>query len=242
MTVFLVGAGPGDADLLTIRAARLLSHAQVVVHDRLIDPSVLSLVGPNARRIDVGKAPGGMISQGRINEMLIQLAAEHTHVVRLKGGDPFVFGRGGEEALALRAVGVAFEVVPGVTSAFAGPLAAGIPVTHRGLARGVTVITGHPVVDDDNYFERIAHRDLTLVILMGVERRAIIAGQLTAGGLADSTPVAVVERAWTSGQRVTRGRLDELGGLDVRPPAIIIIGDTAALDVGAVMSEAASAW
>jgi len=141
--------------------------------------------------------------------------------------------------LALRAAGVTCEVVPGVTSAFAGPLAAGIPVTHRGLARGVTVVTGHPSSDDDNYFGRIAHHDLTLVILMGVGRRALIADQLMAGGLAGSTPVAVVERAWTSGQRVMRGQLDGLARLDVCPPAVIIVGETAALDVGAVLSDAA---
>ncbi len=240
MTVYLVGAGPGDADLLTLRAARLLAETQVVVHDRLVDPSVLSMVNPSAVRIDVGKSPGGVISQEDINETLIAVARTHTHVVRLKGGDPFVFGRGGEEALALRAVGVTCEVVPGVTSAFAGPLAVGIPVTHRGWSRGVTVVTGHPSSDDDNYFGRIAHRDLTLVILMGVGRRALIADQLMAGGLAQSTPVAVVEQAWTSAQRVVRGRLDELGRLNVCAPAVIVVGDVAALDVDAVMGDAAS--
>jgi uroporphyrin-III C-methyltransferase len=136
VTVYLVGAGPGDADLLTLRAARLLSEAHVVVHDRLIDPSVLALVSPAAELIDVGKVPGGSVSQSIINDLLIALSQSERRIVRLKGGDPFVFGRGGEEMIALREAGVSCDVVPGVTSAFSGPLAAGIPVTHRGVARG----------------------------------------------------------------------------------------------------------
>lgn len=239
MTVYLVGAGPGDADLLTIRASRLLGTAEVVVHDRLVDRSVLAVANRHAQLIDVGKTPGGSNTQHQINDLLIGLARAHSSVVRLKGGDPFVFGRGGEEAIALQSAGVACEVVPGLTSAFSGPLAAGIPVTHRGFARGVTVVTGHLSSDDDDYFRRIAHPELTLVILMGVARRAEISRQLMAGGLAGSTPIAVVERAWTSDQRVVRGRLDELSALTVSAPAIIVVGETAALDVGAVMAHGA---
>ena len=178
MTVYLVGAGPGDADLLTVRAVRLLGVADVVVHDRLVEPSVLELVRPAARLVDVGKTPGRSSSQGAINDVLVELGRTHSCVVRLKGGDPFVFGRGGEEMIALREAGVPCEVVPGVTSAFSGPLAAGIPVTHRGVARGVTVVTGHVFDDDDDYFRRIANPDLSLVILMGVTRRAWIGDQL----------------------------------------------------------------
>lgn len=239
--VYLVGAGPGEADLLTLRAARLLSEADVVVHDRLIDASVLAMVGPGVRRVDVGKAPGASVSQEQINQLLIELADEHDCVVRLKGGDPFVFGRGGEEALALRAAGVACEVVPGLTSAFSGPLAAGIPVTHRGLARGVTVVTGHLAGDDDHYFRRIAHREITLVILMGIARRAEISRQLIEGGLDGATPVAIIESAWTSDQRVVRGRLDGLAAICARPPGVIVIGETAALDLreGLVPTELA---
>ena len=242
MTVYLVGAGPGDADLLTIRASRLLATAEVVVHDRLIDRSVLALANRHAQLIDVGKTPGGSNTQHRINDLLIGLARDHSSVVRLKGGDPFVFGRGGEEAIALQDAGVACEVVPGLTSAFSGPLAAGIPVTHRGFARGVTVVTGHLSSDDDDDFRNIAHPELTLVILMGVARRAEISRQLMAGGLTGSTPIAVVERAWTSDQRVVRGRLDELSTLEVSSPAIIVVGQTAALDVGAAMARGALSY
>jgi uroporphyrin-III C-methyltransferase len=241
MTVFLVGAGPGDADLLTVRAARLLSRADVVVHDRLIEPSVLALVQSDAERIDVGKEPGNSVSQSMINELLVSLGRRHSNVVRLKGGDPFVFGRGGEEMIALREAGVDCEVVPGVTSAFSGPLAAGIPVTHRGLARGVTVVTGHVATDDDGYFRRLANPDLSLIVLMGIGHRARIARQLVEGGLDAATPVAVIESAWTERQRVTRSELHELGGLDVSSPAIIVVGACAALDVAAMLVEAASA-
>jgi uroporphyrin-III C-methyltransferase len=242
VTVYLVGAGPGDADLLTIRASRLLADAEVVVHDRLIDRSVLALANRHAQLIDVGKTPGRSNTQDQINDLLIALARDHSSVVRLKGGDPFVFGRGGEEAIALQAAGVSCEVVPGLTSAFSGPLAAGIPVTHRGFARGVTVVTGHLSSDDDDYFRRIAHPELTLVILMGVARRAEISRQLMAGGLAGSTPIAVVERAWTSDQRVVRGRLDELSALEVNSPAIIVVGQNAALDVSAVLVSGALSY
>ncbi len=231
MSVYLVGAGPGAIDLMTLRGFRLLARAEVVVHDRLLDPSVLDAIPSTARRIDVGKAPGAAVSQEWINDLLVELAQEYSCVVRLKGGDPFVFGRGGEEALALVAAGVAVEVVPGVTSALSAPLAAGIPVTHRTLARGVTVVTGHLASGDDDYLTRIAHRDVTVVVLMGVARRAAIARRLTDGGLDGSTPVAVVERAWTASQRVVRARLDELASLEVSSPAAIVVGPCAALDV-----------
>jgi uroporphyrin-III C-methyltransferase len=231
VTVFLVGAGPGDADLLTVRAARLLARADVVVHDRLIERSVLELANANAELIDVGKAPGAFTSQSIINDLLVTLGQTYDCVVRLKGGDPFVFGRGGEEMLALREAGVACDVVPGITSAFSGPLAAGIPVTHRSLSRGVTVVTGHLANDDDGYFRRLANPDITLVILMGVARRDSIANQLVEGGLSPTTPVAVVENAWTERQRETRATLTELGGLDVASPAIIVIGPCAALSL-----------
>lgn len=242
MTVYLVGAGPGDADLLTLRAAKLLARAEVVVHDRLIDDSVLAMASVNAELIDVGKAPGDSVSQAIINDLLIALGRSHDCVVRLKGGDPFVFGRGGEEMIALRDAGVATDVVPGVTSALSGPLAAGIPVTHRGVARGVTVVTGHVFDESDDYFRRIAHPELSLVILMGVGQRTRIAEQLTEGGLSAETPVAVIESAWTARQRVTRATLFELPNLDVAPPAIIVVGPTAALDVATTMSAATVRW
>jgi uroporphyrin-III C-methyltransferase len=241
VTVFLVGAGPGDADLLTVRAVRLLARADVVVHDRLIDQSVLDLASPNAEMIDVGKEPGGPVSQSLINDLLVSLGRAHDCVVRLKGGDPFVFGRGGEEMIALHEAGVLCDVVPGITSAFAGPLAAGIAVTHRGLSRGVTVVTGHVAGNDDGYFRRLANPDLSLVILMGVSRRTFIAGQLIEGGLSPDTPVAVIESAWTQRQRVTRARLHELSALDVNSPAIIVVGACAELSLREILAEVATA-
>ena len=237
MTVFLVGAGPGDADLLTVRAARLLGVADVVVHDRLIERSLLELVRNDADLIDVGKEPGRFTSQSMINDLLVSLGRRYDTVIRLKGGDPFVFGRGGEEMVALRDAGVACEVVPGVTSALAGPLAAGIPVTHRGLSRGVTVVTGHVEGHDDGYFRRLANPDLSLVILMGVAARASIAEQLTDGGLSSATPVAVIESAWTPRQAVTRAVLRDLGRLNVASPAIIVIGPCAALSLRDLVAE-----
>ena len=237
MTVYLVGAGPGDADLLTVRGARVLGAADVVVHDRLVEPSLLELVRDGVELMDVGKEPGRFTSQSMINALLISLGRRYDTVVRLKGGDPFVFGRGGEEMIALRDAGVACEVVPGITSAFAGPLAAGIPVTHRGLSRGVTVVTGHVESHDDGYFRRLANPDLSLVILMGVAARASIATQLIDGGLSSTTPVAVIERAWTRRQAVTRARLRDLGRLNVSSPAIIVIGPCAALSLRDLVAE-----
>ncbi len=241
MTVYLVGAGPGEADLLTVRAVALLACADVVVHDRLIEKSVLALARADAELIDVGKEPGSGASQQLINELIISLGRNHGCVVRLKGGDPFVFGRGGEELIALRDAGVEADVVPGVTSAFAGPMAAGIPVTHRGMTRGVTVVTGHVADVDDGYFRSIANPDFSLVILMGVARRADIARQLIEGGLSMDTPVAVIERAWTSRQWVTRAKLHELGSLDVVSPAIIVVGATAALSLRDLMFQTSTA-
>src|SRR5665213_2632055 len=216
---------------------RTKSTYDVFVHDRLVERSVLQLARRDAEFIDVGKEPGCFTSQSMINDLLVSLGRNYDTVVRLKGGDPFVFGRGGEEMIALREAGVASEVVPGVTSAFAGPLAAGIPVTHRGLSRGVTVVTGHVEGHDDGYFRRLANPDLSLVVLMGVGARASIAAQLIDGGLAHDTPVAVIESAWTARQSVTRAVLRDLGSLNVASPAIIVIGPCAALSVRELMAE-----
>jgi uroporphyrin-III C-methyltransferase len=231
VTVYLVGAGPGDGDLLTVRAARLLGDADVVVRDRLVDESVMEYVNPRARIIDVGKGPGDSVLQASINELLIDLSRRYETVVRLKGGDPFVFGRGGEEVLALHDAGVTCDVVPGLSSALAGPLAAGIPVTHRGVSRGVTIVSARGAKGDVTDFRNLANVDLSLVILMGVEHRGVIAAQLIEGGLDIDTPVAVIEQAWTEQQRTTRGSLHELANFDVRPPAIIVVGGVAAMDL-----------
>ena len=240
MTVYLVGAGPGDADLLTVRAARLIAQADVVVHDRLITKDVLDLVASDAELYDVGKEPGFSDTQERINDLLVALGRRYARVVRLKGGDPFVFGRGGEEAQVLTDHGVEVEVVAGITSAFAGPLLAGIPVTHRGLSHGVTVVTGSAVPGSTVNFRRLANPDLTLVVLMGIRRRRTIARELIEGGMDPATPAAVVERASTDQQRVVRCALVELGALTVSAPAVLVIGAVAALDLGRVGAFVAS--
>ncbi len=240
MTVYLVGAGPGDADLLTLRGASLLARADVVVYDRLIDTSVLELAGPGAELIDVGKRAGHSSSQGLINDLLVALGHSHECVVRLKGGDSFLFGRGGEEFEALESAGLRCEVVPGVTSAFAAPAVAGIPVTHRGLSHGVTVVTGHTRDGDFVDFRGLANPDLTLVVLMGAARRGAIAGELIEGGLDVATPVAVVEKAYMPGQRVVRCVLGELAAVEVAAPAVLVIGAVAELSYSHLQSVVAA--
>jgi uroporphyrin-III C-methyltransferase len=233
MTVHLVGAGPGDPDLLTLRAARLLASADVVVHDALVDPAVLDLVPPEVERIDVGKRPGRPVPQELITTLLIDLASRHHVVVRLKGGDPYVFGRGGEEALGLLAAGVDVDVVPGVSSAFGVPALAGVPVTHRGRSAAVTVVTGHRRHGDEaeTDWESLARVGGTIVVLMGVAERGTIAARLERGGLPADTPVAVVERGTRRDERIGRCRLDALAALPVEPPATIVIGAVASLDL-----------
>jgi uroporphyrin-III C-methyltransferase len=234
MTVHLVGAGPGDPDLLTLRAARLLGAADVVVHDRLVGRAILELTRPGAELIDVGKAPAGRgWPQHAINDLLVRLALVHPTVVRLKGGDPFVFGRGGEEAEALRDAGVDVAVVPGISSALAAPAAAGIPVTQRGCASGFTVVTAHqdPATDREIDWDALARLGTTLVVLMGAARAARVAARLLAAGMAASTPVAVVTSATCDDQQTFRTCLDRLLRLPVRSPAVIVIGAVAALDV-----------
>ena len=235
--VYLVGAGPGDPELLTLRAARFLRQAQVIVHDRLVAEAALALGPKGCRRICVGKSPGRhTVPQEEINALLVDLARGGLRVVRLKGGDPFVFGRGGEEALALARAGVPFEVAPGVSSAIAGPAYAGIPVTHRAVARTVTIVTGHvdpsgPAPEGD--YGYLARSRGTLVFLMGARCVGRIAGELMANGMAGKTPVAIIENATTSSQRVLRGDLLGAGGLaekeEVSSPAVMVIGAAAAL-------------
>ena len=233
MTVYLVGAGPGDPGLLTVRAAQLLARADVVVHDRLAEARLLDLAPVGARRIDVGKAPGGPIRQDAINQILIAEAAACGTVVRLKGGDPFVFGRGGEEAQALAAAGVAFEVVPGITSAVAVAAYAGVPVTHRGLSTCFTVVTGHrrAALDTETDWSALAALGGTIVVLMGVAHRAEIASRLMAGGLEATTPVAAVQWGTRPEQRTVRTTLAALGTAGVQPPATMVIGAVAGLDL-----------
>jgi uroporphyrinogen III methyltransferase/synthase len=236
MTVYLVGAGPGDPGLLTRRGAELLAAADVVIYDRLGTDALLDLAPATARRISVGKAPGAAdTTQDQINALLVEHSRAGRHVVRLKGGDPFVFGRGGEEAEALAAAGVAFEVVPGVTSAIAAPAYAGIPVTHRGVSTHVTIVTGHedPTKGHtDVDWARLAAAGGTLVILMGAATIGAIAAQLLAGGLPADTPVAAVQAGTRAEQRTTRATLGTVTDLSVTSPAAIVVGAVAALDLG----------
>jgi len=230
MTVYLVGAGPGDPDLLTLRAARLLGDADVVIHDRLVSAAILDLISPWAISINVGKDPNGhRATQSQINELLIAHGRDHATVVRLKGGDPFVFGRGGEEALALRANGIAVEVVPGVSSAIAAPAAAGVPVTHRNVSSGFTVITAHqdPANDRRLNWDALAQLGTTLVVLMGAARASAVGDRLQAGGMVPRTPVAIITAATTAEQRVARTTLGKLGATPVANPSVIVIGDVA---------------
>jgi len=236
MTVYLVGAGPGDPGLLTRRGAALLARADVVLHDRLVSPAVLDLVPSSALLIDVGKDPdtpaGGAVHQKEIDRMLVEHGRASGVVVRLKGGDPFLFGRGGEEVEALARAGLAWEVVPGVTSAFGVPAAVGIPVTQRGVAASVTVVTGR-VGDSDGTnehdWEALARIGGTLVILMGMTNRAAIAAALVKGGRAPDTAVAVIASGTTASQQVRRTTLAGLADVDLGPPAVIIVGPVAAL-------------
>ncbi|MGD0378627.1 MAG: uroporphyrinogen-III C-methyltransferase [Acidimicrobiales bacterium] len=236
MTVYLVGAGPGDPGLLTRRGAELLGRAEVVLFDRLVDPRLLDLAPADALRIDVGKRPGQRAHQDDIHALLLRHAHRGRTVVRLKGGDPFVFGRGGEEAEVLLRAGITFEVVPGITSAFAAPASAGVPVTHRGLSSSVTVVSGH-LGDRDGPgavdWAALAGVGGTIVVLMGMAARAEIARRLVEAGRSPETPVLVVHRGTTSTQASVRTTLAALADVDLGPPATIVIGPVAALDLRA---------
>ncbi|MFC7878796.1 uroporphyrinogen-III C-methyltransferase [Isoptericola sp. NPDC057391] len=250
--VTLVGAGPGAADLLTYRAWRALTTADVVVTDRLVPREVLDDLDPGVEVVDVGKTPGRhTLPQQEIDALIVARALAGEHVVRLKGGDPFVFGRGGEEVAACRAAGVPVEVVPGVSSALAAPALAGVPLTHRGTTTAFHVVTGHTRegvgdVLDDVSVACVTSRAATLVVLMGVAALPGIVARLLDAGAAPGTPVAIVERGSLPDQRVTRVALDlaakraeEVG---VRAPAVVVIGDVAheeLLEVAGVAGEAA---
>lgn len=232
MTVHLVGAGPGDPELLTVRAARLIGEADVIVHDWLADEAILELARPDAELIDVGKRPGRPTPQEMINALLVHLGSQGLNVVRLKGGDPYVFGRGGEEADALKSADIPFDVVPGVTSAIGVPAAAGVPVTHRGVSVGFTVVTGHREKGGASSinWEALAAVGGTIVVLMGVAEREVIAGRLMAGGLDATTPVAAVRFGTRPEQQTIRTTLGELGATDLESPSTIVIGAVAAFD------------
>lgn len=233
-TVFLVGAGPGDPDLITVRGADALRAADVVVYDRLVSPELLSHAPADAERVYVGKEPGrSAVPQEEICSILVARALAGLRVVRLKGGDPFVFGRGGEEALACAAAGVRFEVVPGVSSALAAPAFAGIPVTHRGVAQSFAVVTGSTAHGDEVDLERVATATDTLVVLMAAGKLAATCSELIGAGRPALEPAAIVQWASTPEQRCVIGTLTTLPELarDARigPPATLVVGEVAAL-------------
>ncbi|MDX1710311.1 MAG: uroporphyrinogen-III C-methyltransferase [Rhodovibrionaceae bacterium] len=234
--VFLVGAGPGDPDLLTVKALRVLESADAVVYDRLVSPAILSKAPAGATLISVGKQPRHHpVPQDDINALLVRMARAGRCVVRLKGGDPFIFGRGSEEALALKANGIPFEIVPGITAAQGCSAALKTPLTHRGLASGVRYLTGHCRQDRDLDFdwEGLADPDTTLVVYMGLANIRTIAERLIAAGLAGDTPVLLVNNGTTPEQRHLLTRLsdlaDEVATLSFLGPVLFIIGKVAAL-------------
>jgi uroporphyrin-III C-methyltransferase len=242
--VWLVGAGPGDPGLLTLHAANALAQADVVVYDALVDPRVLDHAGPGAAFIHAGKRGGKPSPKQRdISLKLIELARQGKRVCRLKGGDPFVFGRGGEEMLACLAAGVGVRVVPGVSSSLAIPAASGIPVTHRGLSHAFTVISGHvpPSTDELAALVRLGG---TIVVLMGIASLEQIVAGLCGAGMDADVPAAVVERGFSASQRstfTTVGRLPaEVRRLDLRSPAVVVIGDVVSVATSA--PGAAELW
>lgn len=231
-SVHLVGAGPGDPGLLTVRGKGLISSAEVIVYDALIDPSLLE-INPDAERIDVGKRGGDhKMSQDDINALLCELGASGAKVVRLKGGDPFLFGRGAEEAEALRRAGIDVHVVPGVSSAIAVPELAGIPVTHRDHSSMVTFVTGHERADRDSdrlEWERLATMGGTIVVLMGMSNLERISSSLMGGGMSPDTPAAVITDGSTPRQKTLRSNLRDIHGdvlrKGMKAPGIVVIGD-----------------
>ncbi|RZT85089.1 uroporphyrin-III C-methyltransferase/precorrin-2 dehydrogenase/sirohydrochlorin ferrochelatase [Pseudonocardia sediminis] len=236
--VALVGGGPGDPELITVRGRRLLSRAQVVVADRLGPRDLIDELSPDVEVIDASKIPyGRAMAQQRINELLVEHAKAGRFVVRLKGGDPFVYGRGFEEVQACAEAGVPVTVVPGITSAFAAPALAGVPVSHRGVAHEIVVVSGHVAPDDPRSltdWEALGRMTGTVVLMMAVERIGVFADVLVANGRPADTPVVIVQDGTTRIQRTVRATLATAGRVakdeEVSPPAIVVIGPVAGLD------------
>lgn len=242
--VFLVGAGPGDPDLLTVKALRLITDAEVVVYDHLVGKAIIALIPASARRVYAGKEAGNhALPQHQINQLLIELAREGLNVVRLKGGDPFIFGRGGEEMDAARAAGLECEIVPGITAAAGAASATGIPLTHREHAQTLVFATGH-LKDDtvDLDWRALARPRQTVVIYMGLGALDIICERLIAHGLPAQTPAAVIHAATTPAQSGVRSTLARLPGAvreaGIRTPALIMIGEVVAMDPGLLLTSA----
>jgi uroporphyrin-III C-methyltransferase/precorrin-2 dehydrogenase/sirohydrochlorin ferrochelatase len=231
--VYLIGAGPGDPDLLTLRALQLLQQADVILHDRLVPAAILERARRDAERIFVGKGSGDQAQQTRINTLLVELARAGKRVARLKGGDPFIFGRGGEEAEVLAAHGIPYRVVPGITAALGAAAGAGIPLTHRRLAHSVTFVSGHAAADDALDWRALARASQTVVFYMGVSQLPRIVARLRAAGASAELPAAIVEQATLPAQRVLRAPLAAIAALaqreQVAAPALLIIGEATAL-------------
>ncbi|MGB7264925.1 MAG: uroporphyrinogen-III C-methyltransferase [Terracidiphilus sp.] len=232
--VVLVGAGPGAPDLLTLRAAQRIREADVLIYDRLIDPGVLALARPGAEQIYMGKPQGHCMRQDEIHSLLVKKSREGKLVIRLKGGDPFLFGRGGEEVEFLAEHGVPFEVVPGVSSCLSAPLSAGIAVTHRDASSDVVIVTGHSCDghEDRVDWEAVA-RIGTAVFLMGVHNVEAIARKLIAAGRSADTPVAMIQMAYCDGERVVTGTLENIAAevqrAGIEAPATLVVGEVVRL-------------
>jgi uroporphyrin-III C-methyltransferase len=233
VTVFLVGAGPGDPELISVRGARLLGSADVVLHDSLARPLV-ALARPGAEILDVGKSPGSTpVPQSQINRLLVEHGRRSQRVVRLKGGDPFVFARGAEEVRALQAAGIENSVVPGISAALAGPTSAGVPLTLRGLARAFTVLTGHedPANWSSGYAGALVALRGTIVVMMGTTYIRQIARRLMDAGLSPDTPVAAVRAATTRTEEICRSTLAGIDDVVLPSPLLFVIGGVAGIDL-----------
>ena len=235
--VFIVGAGPGDPGLLTLRALELIKNTDLVLYDRLVSDQILNMIPDSVKKEYVGRGVGDDYThQNETNMLMLKHAKDGKRVVRLKGGDPFVFGRGGEEAEFLRENGIDFEIVPGVSSAVASPAYAGIPLTHRSLSSSVVIVTGHEDAEKEELtvrWKELASSVDTIVILMGMGRLQQIVNELVAGGASKETDVAIIESGTTEKQKVLLGNLHNIVGKvkdsDIKPPAVIVIGKVAAL-------------
>ncbi len=234
--VYLVGTGPGDPELLTVKAMRLLQNADVVIYDRLVSEAILEQIPAGISRIYVGKKTGNhSLPQHEINQLLVNLAEGQRIIVRLKGGDPFVFGRGSEEALVLAQHGIEFEVVPGITAASACTTYAGIPLTHRGLAQGVQIVTGHSQADQplDLDWSALADENKTIVVYMGLANIGLICSKLIAAGLPEDTPAAAIQNGTTAQQQRVLSCLSRLATdsqkARLQPPVIFVIGKVVTL-------------